>query len=286
MTRRQKAEIAATAICISIIAATCAMAQLPFGLDPLGTLGWTPKRLDPVAWWKFDDLAGAQAVESVSGLTAILSGATAPTPVSGRIGGAFQINGGDGVRGGVTPGDNDVFSFAAGGNDLPFSLSAWVFFQGNGYNPIVTKSDYGTNRREYLLYCSEARGFKITFVLMTTGSFNNRIGRSVSSALSTNAWHHVCVSYAGTKLESGISIYANGVRVDDLTYSAGTYTGMTNTTTKLGIGNDWNNDSPGNSLRGIIDDVIIWPRALTADEIKELYTRSLQREGAPWRALE
>lgn len=92
--------------------------------------------------------------------------------------------------------------------------------------------------------------------------------RNYSGALSLNKWYHVVGTYDGGPTRASLKVYLNGVRVDDTNEGAGTFTSMANTTAHFVIGAS---DLPNFPFAGRMDDVRVYNRALSADEIKQLY---------------
>jgi len=90
-----------------------------------------------------------------------------------------------------------------------------------------------------------------------------------TQVLTTNTWYHIVATYDGSKSASGIKIYIDG--------SIGTQniikdTLSTNSTSSTGIKATISSRN-GSSIftNGIIDEVGIWDRELTASEVTELY---------------
>jgi len=104
---------------------------------------------------------------------------------------------------------------------------------------------------------------------------SNKIGRFSSGYPNNGEWTMITVTYDGSKSDSGIHIYFNGVNVDGSTeYTAGTYEGMNNTPITLEIGR-----YRGSTIRyfnGSIDEVKIYNRSLSQEEIQTLYNQGLQ----------
>ncbi len=79
------------------------------------------------------------------------------------------------------------------------------------------------------------------------------------------------MTYSGSKASSGCKIYINAVQSDVANAQGGVYTGMSNTTNKLGIGN---NSTVGNRIAGIFGIPIIYKGYEAAQaEITRVYTR-------------
>jgi hypothetical protein len=164
-------------------------------------------------------------------------------------------------------------------NDVPFTMGVWVKFNSvSGYQLVIAKSDYGSspNKREFLFFTNADK--KIHFNLMNSNSYVNRIGRYYNTELVTNIWYNMFVTYNGSKLESGIKIYINGVRVDDTSDSTGTYSGLSRTTIPFCLGTDWNNyPTTGNKLTGFYGMAVVYRRELSQEEITQNYNATKSR---------
>jgi hypothetical protein len=84
-----------------------------------------------------------------------------------------------------------------------------------------------------------------------------------SAVLTTGVWQHVAFSYNNKVLV----VYVNGVSVP-ITKTADTVNQSTNNSINFNIGSRGNSDR---WLNGSIDELGIWSRALTADEVSQLY---------------
>lgn len=225
-----------------------------------------------------------------------LSGSSGTTwtnvaPVSSSISGSL-VNGPvysngtiflDGTNDYIDCGTSPTLTFNNGTdlNDIPFSIGAWVKFNSVlGYQLVIAKSDYGSvpNKREFLFFTNN--NSKIYFNLMNSNNYNNRIGRYYNTVLTTNVWYYLCATYDGSKLESGMKIYINGVRVDDTSDSAGTYSGLSRTTTPFCFGTDWNNyPNQGNKLNGYYGTGQVYRKELTAAEVQQNFNALRGRYG-------
>ena len=94
---------------------------------------------------------------------------------------------------------------------------------------------------------------------------DNMIQVQGKEVLEPNRWHHVAVTYDGSRKAAGTKLYLNGdlqkpgVVVDKLS-------GPIATESRFWIGNG----HPGAKLKGLIDDVRVYDRALTAEEVARL----------------
>jgi hypothetical protein len=91
--------------------------------------------------------------------------------------------------------------------------------------------------------------------------------QTTNNVLAPNEWTHIATTFTfGTP--SSIRIYVNGVSQSG-TWIAGDGTGIpANDDDGFSIGTLW---AGGNELDGVIDDVRIYNRALSSDEIQRLY---------------
>jgi len=196
--------------------------------------------------------------------------------------GMWDTNAGffDGVDDFVNLGDADEFSFTDGaGNDKPFTVSAWIYTtESPPVGAIVSKLWSSGGYREWNFFFSGNNLYAGIFHYDDSA----HIGRSVDAAsgsLFSNAWKQVVMTYDGSETIGGIKIYRNGIKVDTDNYTTGSYTGMTDKGKPALIGASSNN-AVGNSGRfnGLIDEVKLYNRALTADEILQDYNSWMQSQ--------
>ncbi|MDD4924654.1 MAG: LamG domain-containing protein, partial [Dehalococcoidales bacterium] len=184
----------------------------------------------------------------------------------GKIGGALKL---DGVNDYIGCGDQNVFSFGNSSVDGPFSLESWVYMEDLDSFFIVSKNDYNANqKREYVLYVGGDK--KLTF-LLEDQSAGGSIYRKYNTALTSyqNQWVHVTATYDGSSSNAGLKLYLNGVRVDD-TGADSSYTAMENLGQPLELGS---RSSYSQSADGLIDEVKIYSRELSVEEVRYRYNR-------------
>ncbi len=213
------------------------------------------KAADPdlVGWWRLDDGSGIIASDSSgNGNDGDLQGN--PTWVPGQIGGALQLNGVDEY---VEVPHNEILTV-----DNEVTVMAWInaerhTYPGQNWQGIMAKGS-GANR-SYSLYTEV--GQSLHFSTAGTGTVS-------SMDVPLNEWVHVCAQVIG----GGHQYYINGE--DAGTGGSGiTLPGTADTQTVLfGDARDANRE-----LLGMIDDVRIYRRALTQDEVQE----AMLGEGLP-----
>ena len=133
--------------------------------------------------------------------------------------------------------DDDSLSFGNGSTDTPFSVSAWVNMDSVVNFRWFCKGHW-TSTAEYYFYTAAS---KLNFVLADNSNVGwiGRLYNTVLTAYQGN-WVFITASYDGSGSDTGINIYINGVAVDDVNNSGGTYVAMENLGEELLIGaNSW-----------------------------------------------
>ena len=164
---------------------------------------------------------------------------------------------------------DDYISINSNYNQLDFfgncciTISAWIKLDNNDNQyGILTNSDYNNIHQQYALKVDS--NSKLYFLAGDKLFESNGINYS-SSNINNGQWTHTLVSYDGNKLK----LYLNG----NLDYENQIIDNFPESPSSVAfIGNSWgaNNDF----FPGQIDDVGIWNRALTEQEIQNLYTSS------------
>lgn len=220
-----------------------------------------------VGLWSFNgpDMSGVTAYDR-SGNANNGTLTNSPTRAIGKVGQGMSF---DGV--------NDYVDVPYTNLDFertdPFSFSVWAKWEdvvpAGGAQSFIGRYTGGI-RGTLFFECKNA---------ITNYCYANSVGLALGSAsnnaltVSTaagsflpNIWTHIAVTYDGSSSGSGIKIYKDGISMPVTTlYSA------LSATIKSGnnwrIGDDYTNDW----MKGNIDEVRIYSRALSANEIKQLY---------------
>ncbi len=211
-----------------------------------------------VGWWRLDEGSGTTAYDSSgNGRHGTLTGD--PEWVAGKIGGALQFDGQGHER--VLLGTFDVT-----GNAI--TIACW-FKADNldtpGDDPrMVSKAIGGSNDQHWFMVSSSRQsGVKVLrFRLRTDGTTGEIKADTTTGTIELNEWIHVATTWDGATMR----IHKNGVEVGSLA-KGGTLS--TNPAANVAIGNQptVGDDRP---FDGIIDDVRIYTRALTPEEIEEV----------------
>lgn len=237
-------------------------------------------KLNPVAWWKFDEGSGATAVDSSGfGHHGLLkSGVVWAGEGSPMNSDALSFNGRtDGVPHTTDPGNInwvDVEPFDVVGPGI--TLAAWIrpegFDQPNAR--IITKQKTWLARDIWwMLSTFGADGTALRMRLKTDdgGSDDGTTTMySDTGYLQIGVWSHVAGTYDGSKMR----LYHNGV---EITSTDKTGTIQTDPTAAVAIGNSPLGDPGGlvDTFHGLIDEVSVFNRGLTEEEITLLYRQGV-----------
>ena len=202
-----------------------------------------------VGAWGFDETTGTTAVDaSGRGNTGTLNGPAWNT--AGKSGGALSF---DGVNDWVTVADADVLDLTTG-----MTMEAWVrpTAIGSLWRTVMLKEQPGS--LIYALYAGDGAGRAATDVFTTADR-----GVSGTTATPLNAWTHLAATYDGATQR----LYVNGVQAATraVTGSIRASTGAL----RIGGNSIWNDEW----FAGLIDEVRLYNRALTAAEIQADMTK-------------
>lgn len=174
---------------------------------------------------------------------------------AGRIGGAFDFDGVD-----------DYFETPVSAGDLQltsdYSISVWIHAEASqvASAAVFCKSTPSGDDNHWALQWGNAAGMNKKLVLYHAGGSHWNSSWRLSDA--ADAWHHVAVTYDATTDQA--ILYIDGALLDQttsLSQSPGSGDG------KFRIGCD----RTANSWNGMIDDLRIYDRVLTVDDVIGLY---------------
>ncbi|MBE0535551.1 MAG: hypothetical protein IH624_07765 [Phycisphaerae bacterium] len=200
-----------------------------------------------VGYWPLD---GNFKDSSPGGHDAVLLGGTAPF-VEGVVGLAADFDGS-----GSTGADTGTWDPSEGTGQL--SISCWAKWRSGGstWQGLVAKrNDWAAGQVRWHLECTEAS----LYFQQWTGP-----GPSNPDGLPVDQWQHVCVTFDGTtailyrdNVPVATSEFALGDQIDaHVVFGCVSYNGA---------------DGIGNPFSGVLDEIAIWNRPLTPDEVALLY---------------
>jgi len=207
-----------------------------------------------ISYWSFNEGSGTTAYDWVGENHGTIYGAQWTT---GKIDGALDFDGDDGVYLEGSTGEGSPLNIY----NTELTISAWVKITGTGGTIVArAKPSYITYRlgvatnKAYINTCKDGPGHWLLFT---------------DEILSPDTWYHI-VGVFDRAGDTG-RVYVDGVKeaegamiIDPVSNDAPTKIGCRNNTS----------DSPFN---GAIDDVRIYDRALSAQEIEELYEEGVYK---------
>jgi len=221
-------------------------------LTPLVALGFDP---DLVLFLPFEEGAGNTTMDmSGNGNDGELVGGVAWTG-SGRSGNALEFNGTDSQV--VLPGGGNLQP-----DDSDFSIEAWIKAdpESQGWARIVDKF-YGTG------YCFGRVGSDLTVGAEFGGNANDF---GSTTEVFDNEWHHVALVRDVKDIEvAWLYIYVDGVQENSAIAPETDIHNLDTTSVRVGAGINCCAEDAEIALfyKGIIDEVLIYSKALTEDEI-------------------
>jgi N-acetylneuraminic acid mutarotase len=215
-------------------------------------------------YWKFDESSGQIAYDSSgNNIDGVVNGATR---IDGQVGGALSFDGDDDYVGPI--GTTSTFSFIQ--NSGVFTIQAWIKlddYTADNYFGIVANEGGSLYKGFFFIYDNNQGFYDNQLRLgLFKGSSGNTVINSKSSVdiITDNEWHHVAV----TGDASNIVFYVDGV--PDLGSGTMGSKSSGDSTDFLNIGRT---PHPGSHVyfKGSIDEVAIWDRTLSTNEILENY---------------
>jgi hypothetical protein len=214
-----------------------------------------------VGYWPFNgtDINWATNTaydRSSSGNNGTITGATV---YPGKLGQALKFRG---------PGNSDYVDATSLSSyyTAPFSASLWIKFDKlpSATATVVRALAQNRNGDPWAIWYLEGlyQNDMLNFVVVDSGLTNHNL--ISDSAIQANTWYHVVMALDGSY---NMRMYINGVQ-QGTTPNSGSITG---TPLVFRIGGSLDS---GNTFPGAIDDVRIYNRVLSADEIKELYNQA------------
>jgi len=172
---------------------------------------------------------------------------------AGRQGQAFQLNGSNYVNAGQV-GDFD--------HTDSFTTATWIQLASNNASTVLSKIDEGNAYRGYDVIIENGK-IAAHFVHSWPGNAFKVVAKN---AISLNEWHHVVVSYDGSRRASGVRIYVDGVSQQFDIATDNELTGTIRTVKPFHIGRRQNSAM----FKGLIEDVQVYATQLSSDDVSLL----------------
>ncbi len=213
---------------------------------------------DLVGWWNFNE--GDARDISGYGNNGTITGATSADGVPGTLGNSMSFNGSSNYITLSSSFWTTIFNNDTGNN---FTVSFWVYPEDIGSDQALVSQRHGDAMSIFLM----SNG-KITIEMDDTRHF---VG--TDTVLENENWYHVTISFVNNMAESYSRYYVNGEFEREESKWDGNGTTVNSS---LWIGwqsRDNYTRNPG-FFNGLIDDVRIYNRALTTQEIQTIYAQT------------
>ena len=204
---------------------------------------------DMIAWFPMDSVASGSVPELVTGANGECTGSSCPTPTPGRVGDALLF---DGTAQLVTSTPAAALNTASS-----FTVAAWVridLSMPEGFACAVNKR-YGQGTFNTWQLCS-------FFDQWRFASVNDQL---VGPNIDLGVWHHFAATWNQTTTELQLN-------VDGVAFGPPVFTTVPFDDGRLVIGADVDDGGVIALFPGAIDDVRVYGRALSAEELTQLAT--------------
>ena len=227
---------------------------------------------DLVAHWKLNDSADSTTVIDATGShNGVMDDEgdnyTSTHSVTGKINNAIDF---DGTNDRISVADADDLSFGDASDDSPFSIAAWINMNDATTFPILSKTQNAAD--EYLFWVDKDDKLRLSLFDHDT---NVRISRKYNTAITAQegSWIHVTATYDASETSAGIKLYINGALKTGTSDDGGGYTAMQNEATDVYIGftDQSIGDATNRYANGKIDNVMLFNKELTQEEVTALY---------------
>jgi hypothetical protein len=212
-----------------------------------------------IGFWQFDELTGTIANDSSgNGRFGNMYGGAVAKDLKVSAG---CITGGCAMFNGDVD-YIDIGTSSAFGDSSGVSIVAWVRYDGvfaGGKFPRIFSNLTGSNYNGMELALDDTASNKLYFQVGNSNTLNNAFA---DTAIATSSWYHVVGTYDG----STGKIYINSELQED-TFSASNAIGASSLNFWIG---GWPG-SAGNNWNGLIDEVRIYNRAISAEEVQSIY---------------
>ena len=219
-----------------------------------------------VGYWPFNgpdiyESGTVAADKSGQGNNGALSGFTAATgAVPGKIGQGLRFDGSDDLVNAGTAASLDDLDTKGG-----LTASAWIYpyTTGEGTLGIIVNKDANSNGTWNLQL------FTATQLQFRKDGATDLVVRSSTGTITLNKWQHAAVTWDGSITATNVHMYVDGVETTYATQTNGD-SFVSDASNSLRIGADGNVNA-NYAFNGLIDEVRVYNRVLSAAEIKRLY---------------
>jgi hypothetical protein len=232
-----KCKVLALCLGASVFMCEKAFSQVPSYVPTNGLVGW----------WPFNGNAND---ESGNGNNGTVNGATLTADRFGGLNNAYNFNG---ISNYIDVGNPS----SLGNNPSNYTQAGWVYLVDFSDAYVFMSKRHENSGNDWGTPVSTVNG---TFIFFADDAFYQQAPLAETNQLSVNQWHHLTF----VKNQNTYSIYVNGVLDGSITDNH--IMGGTSNNLIFGAQLAW-----PEFFKGKLDDIVIWKRALTQQEISVLY---------------
>lgn len=208
-----------------------------------------------ISYWKFDESSGSRANDETEKNPGTVYGATWTT---GKYGNALSFDGVDDYV--------EVPNSASISPTNAITIAFWAYLEGGSQTAI--RKNVNDYLFEFGTDGTNTPGTNPQWFVKNSGGFYKIYGAGDYTNLNLNQWYHMVGTYDGTEAK----MYINGQEAT-VTVGNSNIGTIASSGSYLRIGN-WGSEI----FKGKIDDVHIYDRALTPEEIQEIYSSPPEEE--------
>lgn len=177
----------------------------------------------------------------------------------------------DGSRGGyisvANPSSYHMVS-SESGNDISFSVSMWVKIEALAYYRFFCKG--ANNDNEFIATTWSGGGTSLLWKLSGDAAGTTYIQQFASHGMSADTWYNVVFVYTAgqSPAQDGLSFWVDGTENTSGRSQGGSYSNMQDSGDNLEF---FRQNGNSNLSSGYIDEVGFWTKALSSDEVSEIY---------------
>lgn len=220
-----------------------------------------------VGHWTMDgsDVSGTTVADQGSwGNNGTLGGSTASTFSAGILGQGFTF---DGIDDAISMGDIANLDTAT-----QLSGCAWTKHTTDTNDDWIMSKYDSVGVKGFMLFRDDvssvtSRTDIYSVYLDESGGSDSVRLETPANVAKANSWNHICFTYQNNSA-TGLRLYLNGAEVADSPKSTTAIAAIDAGTTGFILGKEWSSASP---LAGNIDDVRLYDRPITPDEVTRLY---------------
>jgi hypothetical protein len=226
------------------------------------------QELDPLAYWRLEETTGTVATDTTGNGHDGVYGSAATLDQDGVLPGSLDNAArSDGASNVAEVAHDTAFLLDDGSISLWFNADRVDQTQG-----LITKDAYGNGTGGHFRIILRADGVLNTRIQTTSTSHTIQ---SATGAVTADQWHQVVLNFGS----GGLALYLDGQLVGSNSYTGGlgsTSGGAGNLEpftlgSNQGLSSDQSSDGENGFLYGVLDEVSLFGRALTAQEVSELY---------------